>query len=249
MKNFLIPIFIIFKKDIYEFFYSSLTYVLVALLTLITGWLFFNYLVQSKELTSLTIMQSVLAPFFGNVNFIFIFLAPLLTMNSFSLERHNGTLQLLFHSKLSLWQIILAKYCVLVVITLFMIFCSTFLLSLIVVQNYHDWGQLIVLYLGLFFSVGAYLAVGLFASSLFSHGLVSSLFSFSILLGSLMLVYSSQSIDNQMLADLIQYFSIPFHFEPFSRGLMKSYNGVFYLSYISFFLFMTHRVMEWRKSL
>ena len=83
------------KKEMKDAFSSPLVYVLCGLFTLIIGWLFFNYLIQSKQMTSTTMSQTVIAPIFGNINFIFIFLAPLLTMRSFAEERKTYTLDLL----------------------------------------------------------------------------------------------------------------------------------------------------------
>ena len=75
---------ILVKKELKDSFSSPLIYVLTGLFCFMMGWLFFNYLVQAKTLTSATMTQAVITPIFGNMNFIFVFLCPLITMRSFA---------------------------------------------------------------------------------------------------------------------------------------------------------------------
>ena len=57
------------KKELKDAFSSPLIYILAGLFSLMMGWLFFNYLLQSKEMTSATMTQGVITPIFGNINF------------------------------------------------------------------------------------------------------------------------------------------------------------------------------------
>ncbi len=98
------------KKELIDIFSAPMIYVLAALFCFIMGWLFFNYLVSSKELSSVNIKDSVIVPIFGNMNFIFIFLSPLLTMRVFAEEKKQFTLDLLLISKLSETEIIIGKF-------------------------------------------------------------------------------------------------------------------------------------------
>ena len=67
-------IMILAKKELKDAFSSPLIYVLTGLFSLMMGWLFFNYLLQSRQMTTTTMTQGVITPIFGNINFIFIFL-------------------------------------------------------------------------------------------------------------------------------------------------------------------------------
>ena len=66
-------VWILLKKELADLFFSPLLYVLAALFSFIMGWLFFNYLMQSKTATTQTLTPAVVVPLFGNMNFIFIF--------------------------------------------------------------------------------------------------------------------------------------------------------------------------------
>ena len=104
---------ILFRKEVGDSFKSPLIYVLAALYGMLMGWLFFNYLAANQDLTGQTLWQRVLSPAFGNMNFIFLFLAPLITMRLFAEERKGNTLDLLLRSQLRHSQIIVANFCLL----------------------------------------------------------------------------------------------------------------------------------------
>jgi ABC-2 type transport system permease protein len=237
---------ILYKKEVKDFFLSPLVYILTGLYSLIIGWLFFNYLVASKELTTGNLTQSILIPLFGNMNFLFIFLAPLLTMKVFSEEKKLGTLNLLLRSRLSDWQIVLGKYFATFTVTLFMI-SLTFLFPIILgFSGYHDWGIVISSYLGLFFCLFCYLAVGVFVSSLTSNQIIAAILSFSILLGFMLMVFSVNATHLAMVRDLFQYLAVPFHFEGFVRGAIKNFNIVYFICFSGMFLYMTRKSLESR---
>src|SRR5690606_28318844 len=114
-------VYILTKKELADAFSSSLVYVLTGLFSLLMGWLFFNYVVLSSEMTAGTLLQSVFNPIFGNMNFVFLFFAPLLTMNAFALEKRQGTLGLLLLSNLGHAQIILGKFVAAMLLACFML--------------------------------------------------------------------------------------------------------------------------------
>lgn len=235
------------KKEMKDAFSSPLVYVLCGLFTLIIGWLFFNYLIQSKQMTSTTMSQTVIAPIFGNINFIFIFLAPLLTMRSFAEERKTYTLDLLLRSNLTEMQIVLGKFISNMAMVIFLI-SFTFLFPIILaISGYSDWGVVSSSYLGVLLSIMCYVAVGLFCSSLTDNQIVASLMTFCVLLGSMLLVISTNATNNQLLSQIIQYLTVPFHYEGFTRGVLKSFSFVYFASYLSFFFMLTTKSLQSRK--
>lgn len=234
-------------KELRSIFLSPLIYVLTALFCLLIGWLFFNYIILSKELFSATLTQTVLVPVFGNMNFIFLFLAPLLSMGSLAAEKQNGSLELLEMSRLSVVDIVLGKYLALLSVALFMLLFTIVFPLVLHLSGYNDWGIVLTNYLGIFLSVGAYLAVGLFASSLSSNQLIAALSAFAILMVLLLLALSVNATGNLYLGNFFRYLSIPYHFEKFSTGALVSYSGVYFASFISFFLLLVGCRLSARK--
>lgn len=245
--NYASKVMILAKKELKDSFSSPLIYVLTGLFSLMMGWLFFNYLLQSKEMSTTTMTNVVITPIFGNINFIFVFLCPLITMKSFAEERKQHTLDLLLRSDLTEMQIILGKFISNVTMVLFML-SLTFLFPLILAfSGYSDWGVVGSSYMGIALSIMCYTAVGIFCSSLTDNQIVASLLTFCVLLGSMLLVISVNATNNYLLALIIQYLTIPFHYDGFTRGLVRSYSLVYFLSFLTFFFLLTLKSLQSRK--
>lgn len=247
MKNFFHGIWLLGQKEIKDNFLSPLVYVLSAIFCVLMGWLFFNYLVASKELTDQTLTQSVLLPIFGNMNFIFLFLAPLLTMRTFSEERKLHTLELLLTSRLSHLQIILGKIFATFVVASFMVSLTLIFPIILAISGYSHWPVVVSSYGGILLSILCYVSVGCFASSLTENLVISALLGFAILLGLMLFSITSNATNNLILAQIFQYFAIPYHFEGFVRGGIRSFNVVYMFSFVGFFTYLTHLSLESRK--
>lgn len=245
--NYLKGIYYLTMKEIRDSFLSPLVYILSAMFCGILGWLFFNYLIASKELTDQTLAQSVLMPIFGNMNFIFLFLAPLLTMRSFSEEKKMHTLELLLTSQLSHWQIILSKLLSNFVLSLFMISLTLIFPIVLAMSGYSHWPIVISSYAGILFSILCYLSVGLFASSLTENLVVSALVGFCILLGIMLFSLTGNATGNILLSQMVKYLAVPYHFESFVKGGIRSYNLVYFFSFVGFFTYLTSLKLESRR--
>jgi ABC-2 type transport system permease protein len=238
---------ILVKKELRDAFSAPLIYILTALFCFMMGWLFFNYLLQAKQLTTATMTQAVITPIFGNINFIFVFLCPLLTMRSFAEEKKQSTLDLLLRSELSELQIILAKFISNMVLVFFMIAFTLLFPIILALSGYSDWGVVGSSYLGVLLSIMSYLAVGLFCSSLTDNQIVASLLTFCILLGSMLLVITTNASNNYLLSLMIQYLTVPFHYDGFTKGVLRSYSFVYFASYLGFFFLLTLKSLQSRK--
>jgi ABC-2 type transport system permease protein len=237
----------ILKKELKDVFGSPLIYILSGLFCFMMGWLFFNYLQQAKNLSTANIGQAVIAPLFGNINFIFVFLAPLITMRSFAEEQKQHTLDLLISSKLTLIQIVWGKFLAHFSMVCFMLLFTMIFPLILSFSGYNDWGVVFSSYLGTILSVMAYLAVGLFCSSLTDNQIVAALLTFCFLLGSMLMVISVNATNNYIFALMVQYFTIPFHYEAFSKGIIRSYSLIYFGTFIGFFFLLTVKSLQSRK--
>ena len=214
-------VMILARKELKDSFSSPLIYVLSGLFSLMMGWLFFNYLIQSSQMTTTTMTQGVITPIFGNINFIFVFLCPLIT--------------------------IIGKFISNVALVLFMLSLTLLFPLILSFSGYSDWGVVWSSYFGIVLSVMAFTAVGLFCSSLTDNQIVASLLTFCILLGSMLMVISINATNNYLLALIVQYTTIPFHYEGFTRGVLKSYSFIYFICYIVFFFLLTLKSLQSRK--
>ena len=238
---------ILLRKEIGDSFRTPFFYVLAALFGSIMGWLFFNYLAAGRDMTDQTLWQSVLAPAFGNMNFIFLFLAPLITMRLFAEERKGHTLDLLLRSRLSHGQIIVAKFLSSLVTVLFLLSLTLVFPLTLGVAGYSNWTMVLSGYGGVILCVMCYLVVGLFTSSLTENQIVASLAGFCILLGIMLLAVTANATHNEVLAQVFYYMSTPSHFEGFVRGAFQSYDLVYFASFIGFFFYLTHLSLDGRN--
>ena len=238
---------ILVSKEVKDNFYSPVVYILSALFCLSMGWLFFNYLYASKEITDQSLTQTVLMPIFGNMNFIFLFLSPILTMRSFTEEKKLHTLELLLTSRLDHTQIILGKLISNFVIATFMISLTLIFPIILSISGYDHWPIVMSSYLGVLLSIFCYLSVGLFASAMSDNFVVSALLGFSILLGIMLFSLTGNATQNVLLAQMVKYLAVPYHFENFVRGGMRSYNFIYIFSFIGFFIYLTHIKLESRR--
>jgi ABC-2 type transport system permease protein len=237
---------ILYKKEVKDYFNSSTVYILAGLFIFISGWLFFNYLMASKEPTTLSLTASVLIPTFGNINLIFLFFAPLITMRIFAEERKQKTLELLYLSKLSDNQIILSKLMASFTVAIFLIGLTVIFPIILLLSGYKDFGVICTSYLGLTLCVFCYLTVGIFTSSLTQNQIIAAILSFTLLLGFVLMILSVNTSELSMTKDILKYMSVPFHLEGFVLGSMKSFSFVYFASFFGFFFYLTKKSLDVR---
>lgn len=247
MKYFFKGISVVYLREFKACFSSPMIYVLAALFSSLIGWLFFNYLANAKGLNQLTIEAHVLGPTFGSINFIFLFLIPLITMKQFVAEKNAGTLNLLFHSRLSHMQIIMGKFLASMSEVIFLISLTLLFPVILNMSGHEGTGMVLTSYLGLILSACCYVAIGLFTSSICNNQMIAALLAFCISLGAMLLVLVGQVQSNPMLGQIFAYFSVPFHYEGFVKGVVRNYSLLYFVSSVGLFFYLTERSLESRN--
>jgi ABC-type transport system involved in multi-copper enzyme maturation permease subunit len=98
------------RRELAAYFLSPIAYVILVVLLLVMGFLFFlaiNQLTARGPTGTEWPMQSMFGWLFWSV---FLFIPPALTMRLFAEERASGTLETLMTSPVRDWQIVLAKF-------------------------------------------------------------------------------------------------------------------------------------------
>ncbi len=237
----------LYLKEMKETFGTSGVYILAGLFCFLMGGLFYNYVAFSKDLHTGNLSSNVLVPLFGNMNFVFLFIAPLLTMRMFVDERRNATLDLLALAHVTNYQILLSKLVSAATIALLMLLPTLIFPVILAVAGYHDWGLVLSCYLGTFLSILCYLAVGLFSACATDNQVVAAILSFAILLSLMLVVILAQVSQNYLVSQMISYLSVAFHYEGFIRGVIKSYGLVYFASFLTVFIYLSHQVLEVRR--
>ena len=230
--------FSILKKEFNSFFASTMAYLVIGIFLLINGlflWIF------KSDFNILNAGYSDLNSFFFLTPWFFLLLIPAITMKSFAEEIDKGTIELLKTKPISDWEIIMGKFSasiLLVVVALAPTFTYVFTVYQLgnPVGNI-DIGSTIGSYTGLFFLTATYTAIGLFTSSLAKSQIVAFI---SGVLITFSLYEGFDAISTLIGNDLsLKQLGIKEHFKSISRGVIDTRDIVYFMSTITFFLYLT----------
>lgn len=253
MKN----VWSIARKELMAYFSSPIAYAVIAVFMLLVGFFFYSLVwwfnSQSMQMAQnpyyaqqVNINQMVFSPLFHNISIILLLMLPLLTMRLFAEEKKNGTEELLFTSPVSVNQIILGKYLASLVVLAAMLLLTGILSLFAFAYGNPEMAPVLVGYLGLFLMGAAFIAVGIFFSSLTENQIVSAILTFGVLLLFWVLSWAASSAGG-MWKGVLNYLSFFQHFDDMTRGILDTADLAYYLSFSFFGLFLTHAVIQSRR--
>lgn len=237
------------KKEISSFLNSLIGYIVITVFLLLTGLFMWVLPFDSNVLES---GFANIDPLFTIAPWVFLFLIPAITMRSFADEKKGGTIELLLTRPLTDLQIILAKYFAGFILVIF-----SLIPTLIYFYSVHklgnpvgniDTGGMWGSYIGLLFLGGAYVAIGIFASSITDNQIVSFIVAVTLcafvcygfdVLGGLELF---RKVDSAIIS-----FGIRDHYDSMSRGVLDTRDMLYFVSLIAVFILGTKTVLESRK--
>lgn len=233
--------FAIYFKEINTFFSSLIGYIVVGTFLVLMGlvmWVFPEYSVLDNNYANLDAL-------FGIAPMIFLFLIPAVTMRTFAEEKQSGTIELLVTRPISDWQIVSGKFLACLTLVLFSLL-PTILYYITVYQlgapkGNLDSGGILGSYIGLFCLAGAFVAIGVFASSLTNNQIVA------FVLATFLCFISYMAFDSLSRLpvffgktdDIVQSIGISYHYDSMSRGVLDSRDVVYFASVITLFLAAT----------
>jgi ABC-2 type transport system permease protein len=246
----------IWKKELNSYFSSPLAYVLIGLFSLITGTMFFNLVVTYTDgIQSLppeygakiSFIDEVILRLFANINFIFLFFIPLLTMKSFAEEKKQETLDVFWLAPIREWEVVFGKS--LATLTLVLTLLSVTIVFPLVIWGVgiRDISVLTNSYLSVFFNAVAYISLGLFCSSISSNQIVAGLLAILGIVFLWMISWGGHLNSNFMIAEIFSYIGITSHFERVLKGLIGTQDIIYYLSFILLFSILTVKSLSRRK--
>lgn len=181
----------IFKKELKSYFHSMIGYVFMAFFLVIIGIYMFVY--------NFTYQVANFEYVLNSVTFGFIVLIPILTMRLMAEEKKQKTDQLLFTSAVSMTKIVLAKF--FAVLALFGITMLVVCIYPLILNIFGDvpFGTTYGAIFGFFIMGAAFIAIGLFISSLTESQIISAVISFIVLL----ICYLASDIANILPTDRV----------------------------------------------
>ncbi len=239
----------IFLKEINNFFSSLIGYIVVGVFLGILGLIMFVF----PDTSLLNYNYATLDQLFDIAPMVFVFLIPAVTMRSFAEENQTGTIELLATRPLTDLQIVLGKFFASLALVVFALL-PTILYYITVYQlgspkGNLDSGAIMGSYLGLIFLAAAFVAIGIFASSLTNNQIVGFILAtfLCFLLHWAFLFLSTLPIFVGRVDDIVQMIGIDYHSASISRGVIDTRDVIYFLSVIGIFLAMTVTSLERRK--
>jgi ABC-2 type transport system permease protein len=236
MKN----IRVIAGKELRGYLNSPMAYIVICVFLLITGTFFSTYL-KKINYTDTTIYG-----FLQYATYLLLIFAAFITMRSLSEEKKLGTWELLLTSPVRDSDVVIGKFMAGVgLMTLMLILTMYYPLLLVMFHGDPDMGPIWASYLGLFLLGSSAIAIGIFVSSLTSNQIISGVVCAGILFGLWFLgTVASASYMPKAIGQVLNYFSLQYHFTDFSIGIIDTRSIVYYLSIIALFLYSAVRSLE-----
>jgi ABC-2 type transport system permease protein len=223
------------KKELKDYFISPIAYIVISIFLLVTGWFFFT--------TFFYFNQADLRNFFDLLPFTFSFLIPAITMRLFSEELNMGSYEMLLTLPVTFTDILFGKFLAGVLFvaaalipTLAYPVCISFMGQL-------DWGPVIGGYIGAVLLGAAFVAVGIFASSLTRNQIIAFIVGmvicFILALIDKMLLFFPRS-----MLGFLGYLGADYHFKNIAKGIVDSRDIIYFFSVVFIGLYSTHLVMQ-----
>jgi ABC-2 type transport system permease protein len=243
-------------KELRAYFASPIAYIIIGFFALPFGVFFYLYLEgflrQSMQMAqfggNLNVNQQVIRYVLQNASVIILFVMPMITMRTYAEEKRSGTIELLLTSPVTDFQIIVGKFLGAVGLYIAMLLVTMLYIAILFVFGNPEWKPLIAAYLGLLLMGGAFLSIGLFISSTTDNQIVAGIITFVVFLLLWIVGWFADSA-GPLVGAVTKYLSVTDHFDDFSKGIIDTKDVLYYVSLITFGLFLTAKSVDserWR---
>jgi ABC-2 type transport system permease protein len=246
--------FAIFKKELRSYFMNAIGFVYLGVFFALSALLccFSTLLAETPTYNT--------SGYFTYMTMAFIILIPLLTMKLFAEEKKLRTEQLLLTAPVSIWGMVFGKF--LAAFTLFVgsvvVSCINYfpLISLALNEQASSTagthigpigGQVLGCLIGVLLIGAAFIAIGMFISSLCETQLAAAVISVSALAGLSLIGILTASISSEAVRNVLNWISVLSRFDNFALGLFDPAALLYYVSIAGVFIFLTVRIYEKRR--
>ena len=243
-------------KELRSYFHSPVAYVFIAVFLLISGIIFslrFSWFYQqSLELSrnpymmqhyDLNVTEYVLEPMFFTLNFLSLMVIPMLTMGALAEDKKSGTIELLLTYPIRDIEVVLSKLLPCICVYACMVGLTVLYPLLTARVAEVEIGSIAMGYVGLMLSGMAFIALGLFISSLTENQIIAVAVSYGLLLV-FWLLGATESFVPQPYNIIFTDVSLFNHLEDFAGGVLDTHDLVYYLIFSALFMFLTLRSLE-----
>jgi len=240
------------RRELLNYFYSPLAYVVLTLFLLVQGysfWIFVQFLAQPNA------PHGAVMQFFFGGTFLFwmflIFVVSAITMRLVAEERRTGTIETLMTCPVTDVEVVLGKYAGALLFYAFLWLPTV--AYVLVLDTYAPEGQgpelgpVVAGYLGTLLIGATFTAVGLLASTLTRNQIVAAVLAFVFLVLLLLLGVLEIFVTDPEWRDGLRYVNLFSQMEEFGKGIVDTRHVAFHLSLVVFFLFVSVRVLQAKR--
>ncbi len=225
------------------FFASSLVF-----LGLIIG--FSNPNIRQEHDLSVDITISVISQLFWILHYFLMIQAPMLTMRSIAEEKRMRTMNLLQTTPVSEWSIVTGKF--LANAGALLTYLAVTLVFPLITDwiSDPDWAVIGACYAALALSVFAYVALGVFVSSLTDSQVIAAVVTYVILFALLIVSTLADSFGIGSLTMIAQHLTLMAHVDGFLEGNVEVLDIAYFTIFSFVFLYFAVRQLEstrWRN--
>ena len=246
------------QKELRSYFSSPMAYIVIGFFSLLYGYFYVAILDYFMRMTmqagqfggpqAMNVNQVMIRQLLGNVAIIVLFIMPMVTARIYAEEKRSGTIELLLTSPLTDVEIILGKFLGALLLYGVMLAVTLIHVALLFLYGNPEWKPIATGYLGLLLMGGTFISLGLFISSLTKNQIVAGTSTFAVFL-LLWVINWISSTGGPIVSAVAQYMSIIDHFDDFAKGIIDTTHVIYYVSFITFSLFLTLRSVDserWR---
>ncbi|MBO4586334.1 MAG: gliding motility-associated ABC transporter substrate-binding protein GldG [Bacteroidales bacterium] len=238
----------LYKKELTSFFSSLTGYLTIAVFLILTGLMLW---VLKSDFNILDYGYAGMEGLFLVGPFLYLFLIPAITMRTFAEERRGGTLEMLMTRPLSdgtlVWAKFLAAWTLVFISLLPTLVCYFSVYSLGYPVGNIDTGSVVGSYIGLLLLGGAFVAIGLFCSSLTANQIVSFIAAAVLSAIAYLGFESLYHMEIFGSGDLfVKSLGMMDHYESISRGVIDTRDVLYFASVVALFLMATRLVLQSR---
>ena len=198
---------------------------------------------------AVNINEYMMRPLLGNTAVVMLLVLPMLTSRSYAEEKRSGTIELLLSSPLTELQIILGKFLGALALFTAMLGVTLAHVAILFVYGEPELGPILSGYLGLWLMGASFISVGLLISSASRNQMVAGVVTFGVLLMFWVVSWMGEPSSGSATSSVLAYLSLLDHFEDFSKGVIDTKHLAYYISFITFGLFLTVKSVDserWR---
>ena len=243
-------IWTIAKREYNHYFISPLAFVVAFIIMLPLGIYFAVIVFATSQQAFSGAPPPDISPITWLFCFLLVFTTPVLTMRLISDEARMGTLELLLTAPIRDFELVVGKWLsallfILTILAITLIF--PIILHFMLVSPGIDQKLFLSAYLGVILVAGAFLALGVGISAIFTNQFAA----FFVTFGLFFFLWFLVSLPANLLpngGDVLNYLNMSSHFnEGFNAGNIKLSDIVYYISLIALGLFVGTTAIEVRR--